>query len=90
MKYRDPATKYTDSNGFQNAMYWDILHYNNVSRELNDKKRYKAGFSYLFNFNQYIDWSTPDMLDIEIERSGEKLSFQVKPVLTRHSRVLVE
>lgn len=90
MKYRDPATKYTDSNGFQNAMYWDIIHYNSISKEINDKKRYKAGFSYLFNFNQYIDWDTPDTLNIDVERKGEKLSFEVKPIINRHSHVSVE
>ncbi|HHV86458.1 MAG TPA: PDZ domain-containing protein [Petrimonas sp.] len=90
MKYRDQTTKYTDSNGFQNAMYWDITHYNDVSKEINDKKRYKSGFSYLFNFNQYIDWNTPNTLNIEIERNGEKLVFEINPTITWYSQVLVE
>jgi len=71
-------------------MYWDIIHYNSISKEINDKKRYKAGFSYLFNFNQYIDWDTPDTLNIDVERKGEKLSFEVKPIINRHSHVSVE
>lgn len=90
MKYRDPVTKYTDSNGFQNAMYWDIIHYNRISKEINDKKKYKAGFSYLFNFNQYIDWNTPDTLNFDVERIGEKLSFEVQPIINQHFHVSVE
>ncbi len=90
MKYRDQTTKYTDSNGFQNAMYWDITHYSDVAKEINDKKRYKSGFSYLFNFNQYIDWNTPNTLNFEVERNGEKLVFEIKPIMARHSQVSVE
>ena len=90
MKYRDQTTKYTDAHGFQNAMFWDITHYNNVAKEINDKKRYKAGFSYLFNFNQYIDWNTPSAIDVEVERNGEKLIFEVKLLINRHSQISVE
>lgn len=90
MKYRDAATKYTDSHGFQNAMYWDVAHYNNVAKEINDRRRYKSGFSYLFNFNQYIDWDTPNTINFEVERNNENLIFEVKPIITRHSQVSVE
>jgi hypothetical protein len=90
MKYRDQATKYTDANGFQNAMYWDITHYNNVAKEINDRKRYKSGFSYLFNFNQYIDWNTPNTINFEVDRNGEGLVFEVKPIITSHSQISVE
>lgn len=90
MKYRDSATKYTDANGFQNAMYWDITHYNNVAKEINDKKRYKSGFSYLFNFNQYIDWNTPGIINFEVERDRERLEFEVKPTVINRSQILLE
>ncbi|MDO5665933.1 MAG: PDZ domain-containing protein [Bacteroidia bacterium] len=90
MKYRDQATKYTDAHGFQNAMYWDIIHYNNVSKEINDKKRYKSGFSYLFNFNQYIDWNTPSSISFEVERDEEILTFEIKPIIISRSQISVE
>ena len=87
MKYRDQATRYTDANGFQNAMYWDITHYNNVAKEINDKKRYRSGFSYLFNFNQYIDWNTPSTVNFEVERNGERLFFEIKPIIISRSQI---
>lgn len=87
MKYRDQATRYTDANGFQNAMYWDISHYNNVAKEINDRKRYRSGFSYLFNFNQYIDWNTPGTVNFEVERNGERLFFEIKPVIISRSQI---
>lgn len=90
MKYRDNTTKYTDANGFQNAMFWDITHYYNIAKELNDRKRYKSGFSYLFNFNQYIDWDTPSTILFEVDRTGEKLIFEVKPIITSRSQITVD
>lgn len=90
MKYRDQATKYTDANGFQNAMYWDISHYYNIAKEFADKRKYKSGFSYLFGFNQYIYWETSNVLDFEVERNDETLFFEIKPVLSGYSQVVAE
>ena len=87
MKYRDQSTKYTDSNGFKECMFWDISHYNNVEKALNNK-RYKSAFSYLFNFNQYVSWDTPLMLDIEIEREGAKMNFDVRPLKKSSTHIL--
>ncbi len=90
MKYRDKNTQYTDANGFREAMFWNVADYNNVSRELNDRKRYKSGFSYLFNFNQYVDWNTPTVIEIKLDRGGEKLAFQIKPILKQNSQIVVD
>lgn len=90
MKYRDQATKYTDANGFQNAMFWDIAYYNTIAKEINDGKRYKSGFSYLFSFNQYINWNASPTINFEIERMNEKQVFEVKPVVTSYSQISVE
>ena len=68
-------------------MFWDISHYNNVEKALNDK-RYKSAFSYLFNFNQYVSWDTPLMLDIEIEREGAKMNFDVRPLKKSSTHIL--
>ncbi len=88
MKYRDRSTQYTDSNGFKKCMFWDIDYYYNISETIK-KKRYKSAFSYLFNFNQYIDWQTPETLNIEVDREGEKLEFDVKPIVKHSSHILV-
>lgn len=85
---RDQSTRYTDSNGFEDCMFWNVSQFHNVAQALNNK-RYKSAFSYLFNFNQYIDWETPSILIIEVERDGKKMSFEVSPELTTNSTILV-
>lgn len=90
MKYRDPKTKYTDSNGYSNAMFWDITHYYNIAKEISDNRKYKSGFSYLFDFNQYVNWESNGKLNFEVQRAGEKLHFEVKPELNRNVQIFVE
>ncbi len=89
MNLRDKNTRYTDSNGFKECMFWDVTHYNKVAEAISDNRRYKAAFSYLFNFNQYIDWTTPLTNNIEVERNGNPMSFAVTPRITTSSHILV-
>jgi hypothetical protein len=89
MQYRDRNSRYTDVNGFNNCMFWDVSQYHNVANALKDK-RYKPAFAYLFNFNQYIDWETPRSITIEVERGDEKLSFEVFPKITVNSTISVK
>jgi|LFRM01.1.fsa_nt_gb hypothetical protein len=78
MSLRNPNTRYTDTNGYKNCMFWEVGEYNQVSKTLN-KRSYRTAFTYLFNFNQYVDWETPRSLSIEIERGKEKLHFEIAP-----------
>lgn len=89
MNLRDKNTKYTDSNGFKECMYWDVAQYNAVSVAIANHKRYKSAFSYLFNFNQYVDWSTPVSINIIVSRDGKELNFAVTPQITRSSHIQV-
>ncbi len=68
-------------------MFWNITHYNSIAEAI-DNKRYRAAFSYLFNFNQYIDWNTPSTLQVEVNRSGEKILFDIIPQIERSSHIL--
>lgn len=90
MKYRDQNTKYTDANGYANAMFWDVSHYYNIAKEISDKRSYKSGFTYLFSFNQYIDWELPKTLSVEIKRNGTKMNVEINPVLNSFSQISVE
>ena len=90
MKYRDPKTKYTDSSGFSNAMFWDISYYYDIAKEFDNKKKYNSGFTYLFSFNQYIDWEIAKSIPFEVKRKGASISFDIVPELRRHSQILVE
>ncbi len=87
MQYRDKSTRYTDSHGFQDAMFWDVTHYYNIAKEINGK-RYKSAFSYLFNFNQYVDWATPSTITFYINRDGELLAFNFKPLIRQHAHIM--
>ena len=86
MSYRNPNTRYTDTNGYKDCMFWEVSEYNQVAKTL-DKKSYQTAFSYLFNFNQYIDWNTPSTLSIDIERNRDKLNFDVKPEVYKSAHI---
>jgi hypothetical protein len=88
MGLRDQSTKYTDSNGFKECMYWDITKYNDVAKAVSDK-RFCSLFSYLFNFNQYINWDTPSSVTFEMKRDGEALLFEIKPVILQSTNITV-
>ncbi len=89
LQYRDKNSKYTDANGFKEAMFWDISHYNTIAKQINNK-RYKSAFSYLFNFKQYVDWDTPPLITFRVERDGEEMIFEVKPIIREHDQVLAD
>ncbi|NLI99611.1 MAG: PDZ domain-containing protein [Bacteroidales bacterium] len=88
MNLRDRSTRYTDSNGFKECMFWDVSNYRAVADAISNNRRYHAAFSYLFNFNQYIDWNTPAAINIEVERDGAPMSFAVIPRITTSSHIL--
>ncbi len=87
MKFRDKSTKYTDINGFQNAMLWDISHYYDISKAFENKRKYKSGFSYLFGFNQYVYWEDPSELIFIIKRDGDFITIPIAPDLKRFEQV---
>ncbi len=88
MNLRDKNTRYTDSNGFKECMFWDVSQYNAVSVAIANTRRYKSAFSYLFDFNQYIDWNTPVSISIIILRNGNELNFAVTPQIITSSHIL--
>lgn len=89
MNFRDRSTRYTDSNGFKECMFWDVSKYRQISEAITNNRRYSAAFSYLFNFNQYVDWYTPVSINIEVERGGNRLNFAVSPRITESTCILV-
>lgn len=90
MQYRDQNTKYTDANGYSNAMFWDISNYYAIGKAISENKQYKSGFSYLFSFNQYIDWELSPTLEFQVNRGGKKLSFDVLPTIRRDTQMFVD
>lgn len=89
MNLRDKNSRYTDANGFKECMFWDVTHYHAVAESFSNNRRYKAAFSYLFNFNQYVDWNTPLAINIEVKRGDETMSFVVTPKIITSSHIMV-
>ncbi len=86
MNLRNPNTRYTDTNGYKECMFWDIGEYHEVAKTLN-KRSFQSPFTYLFNFNQYIDWNSPTSLSIDIERDRENLNFEFKPEVYKSAHI---
>jgi hypothetical protein len=86
MDLRNPNTRYTDTNGYKDCMFWEVGNYNKVSKMIN-KRNFRTAFTYLFNFNQYIDWETPRTLSIEIERDKEKMNFEIRPEVYKSAHI---
>ncbi len=86
MHLRNPNTRYTDTNGYKDCMFWEVGEYNEVSKMLN-KKSYRTAFTYLFNFNQYVDWGTPRTLSLEIERDKVKMEFLIMPEVYQSAQI---
>lgn len=89
MHLRDPATRFTDANGFRDAMFWNVARYPEVARAVANHRRYRTAFAYLFNFNQFIDWETPRTINFDVQRGRERLSFEVMPRIVTSSQVFV-
>lgn len=89
MNLRDKNSRYTDASGFKECMFWDVANYPAIAESLSNNRRYKAAFSYLFNFNQYIDWKTPLTINIEVRRGDKTMNFAVMPRITTSSHIMV-
>ncbi len=86
MELRNPNTRYTDTNGYKDCMFWEVSEYNQIAKTLN-KRGYQTAFSYLFNFNQYIDWNTPNTISIDVDRNRESLNFEVRPEVYKSAHI---
>ena len=86
MNLRNENTRYTDSNGYKDCMFWEVGEYSQVSKMLN-KKSYRTVFTYLFNFNQYIDWETPRTLSIELERGKVRMNYEITPEVYKSAQI---
>ena len=81
MPFRDEKTRYTDINGYSRCMYWNVFDYPKVEQEIRGSKS-KAVFSYLFNFEPYVNMLSVNFVLFEIKRGKETLNIQVDPIIT--------
>jgi hypothetical protein len=84
---RDPATQFTNAEGFTRCMYWNKMKYALICDEFK-KPEYSAVFSYLFYFEPYINLSGTNIVKFSIIRGKEKEEIRVKPDI--YSEVVFE
>ena len=80
MLLRDPATQFTNAEGFTRCMYWDKMKYALIQDEFN-KPEFSTVFSYLFYFAPYVNLSGTNIVGFNIVRGKKKEEIRIKPVI---------
>lgn len=89
MKYRNVRTRFTDTNGFRQCMYWDEAYYPKVASALKSAK-YKAPFSYLFAYAPYVRPNANNMCTFYVEKDGETTELNLRPSLRTAVSLMVQ
>ena len=89
MKYRDPKTRFTDTNGFKRCMYWDTFKYTQIADAIHNAKNLPA-FSYLYYYAPYINPSGNNACTFDIKRGKEKMEVTVRPAIRRSTTVEIK
>lgn len=77
-EFRDPRTTFTNAYGFERCAYWDKLKYPEINEAFN-MSIYQTVFSYLFNFEPFINPSGTNVVSFQIKRGKERLQYNVWP-----------
>ncbi|WP_101690300.1 PDZ domain-containing protein [Dysgonomonas massiliensis] len=77
-KYRDESTRFTNSEGYEDCMFWNKPYYSEIAKAFS-KKVYQAHFSYLYNFEPYINSRNGGTLTIETWDGMQNRLFSVTP-----------
>ena len=82
---REPATQFTNADGFTRCMYWDKMKYALIQDEFK-KPEFSTVFSYLFYFQPYINLSGTNIVSFSIVRNKQKMEIKIKPVIVSEER----
>jgi len=77
---RNPATQFTNAEGFTRCMYWDKMKYALIHDEFK-KPEFSTIFSYLFYFEPYINLSGTNIVSFSIIRGKQKEEIKIRPVV---------
>jgi hypothetical protein len=89
MSLRNPATLFTDVNGFRYCMYWQELKYAQVADAMRDP-RYMAVFSYLYKYAPYVNPSGVNTCTFRIKRGKEKMDILVRPTIHKEMSIVIK
>ena len=78
MVFRDQTTRFTNAEGFSDCMFWSVGYYPEISKEIN-KSQYISHFSYLYNFESYINNKSDNKITLEIWDGMQTRIFSITP-----------
>ena len=78
MVFRDQTTRFTNAEGFSDCMFWSVGYYPEISKEIN-KSQYISHFSYLYNFENYINNKSDNKITLEIWDGMQTRIFSITP-----------
>ena len=85
---RNPATQFTNAEGFSRCMYWDEMKYFLILNEFS-KPDFSTAFSYLFYFEPYINSSGMNIVNFSIKRGRQKEDIRIIPVIVTEETFIV-
>lgn len=88
MDLRDPATQFTDANGFSRCMYWNVMNYPKIADFFKNPSNI-TGFSYLYNFTPYVNPVGTNVTTFLIKRGKDKEEITIRPTVRTETSVYV-
>lgn len=82
MVLRDQATRFTNAEGYADCMYWSVGYYPEIAKELS-KPKYAAHFSYLYDFEKYINTKDDNTIVIEAWDGMQNRVFRITPEIRK-------
>ena len=82
MVFRDQATRFTNAGGYTECMLWNVGYYPEIAKELN-KTQYLAQFSYLYDFEKYVNSKSDNRITVEAWDGMQNRVFSVTPEIRK-------
>lgn len=78
MVYRNPATRFTNADGYADCMFWEVGYYPDIVKEF-AKPVFQTHFSYLYSFERYINDKGDNRITVEAWDGMQKRIFRIVP-----------
>ncbi|MDH6307636.1 C-terminal processing protease CtpA/Prc [Dysgonomonas sp. PFB1-18] len=82
MVYRDQATLFTNADGYADCMFWNTAYYSDINKAFN-KSDYQTHFSYLYDFEKYINSKNDNKIEIEAWTGMQLRRFTITPQIRK-------
>ncbi|MDR1882089.1 MAG: PDZ domain-containing protein [Prevotella sp.] len=82
MVFRDQTTRFTNTGGYTECMFWNAGYYPEIAKEVN-KPKYLSHFSYLYDFEKYINNKPDNRITVEAWDGMQNRIFSVVPEIRK-------